>query len=89
MIEIAFHNSFLRAFKKRIKPFPDLEQQFWEKLELFRENIFNEKLKTHKLSGKLKDYLSFSINFDIRVIFEFYGKNKVIFIDIGTHKEVY
>ena len=89
MIEIAFHKTFKRSFKKRIKPYPELEQRFWEKVKIFRDNPYQEQLKTHKLSGKLKNFSSFSINFDVRVIFEFYGNDKVIFIDIGTHKEVY
>jgi mRNA-degrading endonuclease YafQ of YafQ-DinJ toxin-antitoxin module len=37
----------------------------------------------------IKDLWSFSVEYDLRVIFSFAGQDKVIFVDIGSHKEVY
>ncbi len=88
-MEIAFSSSFKRAFRKRIKNNKLLEVNFWEKVEIFSQNCFAKELKTHKLSGKLKDLWSFSIGYDLRVIFYFTNDGKVVFIDIGSHKEVY
>ena len=89
MVEIAFSSSFKRAFKRRIKGNKEREDNFRAKLESFQKNPFKPDLKTHKLSGKLKDYWSFTIEYDLRVIFYFADKEKAVFIDIGTHKEVY
>jgi addiction module RelE/StbE family toxin len=89
MIEIAFSSSFKRAFKKNIGGNASLETRFLERVELFKNNPFDPKLRTHKLSGKLKDLWSFSIEYDLRVIFSFAGQERVIFVDIGSHKEVY
>jgi addiction module RelE/StbE family toxin len=89
MIEIAFSSSFKRAFKKSVAGNAGLETSFWELVETFKNNPFDPKLRTHKLSGKLKDLWSFSIEYDLRVIFSFAGQGKVIFIDVGSHKEVY
>ena len=89
MIEIAFSSSFKRAFKKKIASDPDVEARFWEKVEAFKSNPFDPKLRTHKLSGKLKDLWSFSVEYDLRVIFYFVDSHRVYFIDIGAHKEVY
>jgi addiction module RelE/StbE family toxin len=89
MIEIAFSSSFKRAFKKSVAGNTSLETRFWERVELFKNNPFDPKLRTHKLSGKLKDLWSFSVEYDLRVIFSFAGEDKVILIDIGSHKEVY
>ncbi len=89
MAEIAFSSSFKRAFKRRIAGNKQREEIFWTKLELFKNNPFETGLKTHKLSGKLKDYWSFSVERDLRVIFYFAGEEKIVFVDIGTHKEVY
>jgi addiction module RelE/StbE family toxin len=89
MIEIAFSSSFKRAFKKSVAGNAGLETKFWERVELFKNNPFDPKLRTHKLSGKLKDLWSFSIEYDLRVIFSFAEQNKVVFVDIGGHKEVY
>jgi mRNA-degrading endonuclease YafQ of YafQ-DinJ toxin-antitoxin module len=54
MIEIGFSKSFERAFKKRIKN-SIFEELFHEKSELFSENPYHSQIKTHKLSGKLKE----------------------------------
>ncbi len=89
MLEISFDESFKRAYKKRIKNNINLEQKFKNKLQIFRDSPFDSRLKTHKLSGKLKDLWSFSIEYDQRVIFYFADENKVVFIDIGTHNQVY
>jgi len=56
---------------------------------MFSENPFNVKLKTHKLSGTLKDCWAFSVDYNFRIIFKFIDKNKVLLIDIGSHDEVY
>lgn len=89
MVEIAFSSSFKRAFKKSVAGNANLETRFWERVEIFKNNPFDPKLRTHKLSGKLKDLWSFSIEYDVRVIFSFAEQDRVIFIDIGSHKEVY
>ena len=89
MIEIAFSSSFKRAFKKKVAGNKNLETQFWERVELFKSNPFDPKLKTHRLSGKLKDLWGFSIEYDLRVVFYFAGDQRVVFVDIGSHKEIY
>ena len=60
-------------------------------MELFINDPFDSKLKTHKLSGKLKGLWSFSIEYDLRVVFFFTNDKtkKAVFVDIGTHDEVY
>lgn len=89
MIEIAFSASFKRAFKKRVAGNANTEARFWERVETFKNNPFDPTLRTHKLSGKLKELWSFSIEYDLRVIFYFVSEQRSLFIDIGTHKEVY
>ena len=88
MLEIVFDPAFERAYKKRIHH-PKLKEKFWRKVEIFINDPYHSLLKTHKLSGKLKDLLSFSIDYDCRIIFYFKTSNKVVFIDIGSHDEVY
>ncbi|MFC2131922.1 type II toxin-antitoxin system YafQ family toxin [Bacteroidota bacterium] len=88
-MEISFSNSFKRAFKKKIKGNQSLEDKFWDRIEIFKENPFDDRLKTHKLSGKLNELHSFSVAFDLRVIFSFFEKDKAIFLNIGSHEEVY
>jgi len=89
MIEIGFSSSFRRVFKKKIKGHKELETRFWQKVEIFIEDPFNRTLRTHKLSGRLQDLWSFSIGYDLRVVFYFAEENRVVFVDIGKHDEVY
>lgn len=56
MIKVAFSSSFKRAFKRRIAGNKEREETFRKKLESFKDDPFTAGLKTHKLSGKLKDY---------------------------------
>jgi addiction module RelE/StbE family toxin len=89
-MEVSFSESFKRAFRKRVKS-TEIESEFWNRLELFINDPFDSKLKTHKLSGKLKDLWSFSIEYDLRVVF-FFTKDKpkkAVLVDLGTHDEVY
>jgi mRNA-degrading endonuclease YafQ of YafQ-DinJ toxin-antitoxin module len=89
-MEVSFSDSFNRVFYKRVKS-TEIEAEFWIKLELFVIDPFDAKLKTHKLSGKLKDLWSFSIDYDLRVVFYFTKDKpkKAVLIDLGTHDEVY
>lgn len=87
-MKVSFSPSFRRAFKKIIRKHPDLEKKFYERTALFIANPFDERLRTHKLTGLLKDYWSFRIEYDIRVVFYFLD-DKAEFVDIGTHEDVY
>lgn len=89
MLEVSFSSLFRRAFRKRIKGNVDLEARFWQKLEQFTGDPFDPSLKTHKLSGKLKELWSFSVDYDARVLFYFTEDGNAVFVDIGSHDEVY
>lgn len=89
MVEVAFSSSFRRTFKKIIKNNKSIEKRFWEKVNLFIQNPYHSQLRTHKLTGRLNELWSFTIEYDCRVLFYFSNAKKVVFIDIGTHEEVY
>jgi len=88
-LNITFSNSFKRSFKKKIKNNSELEKLFWEKVDLFSKNPFDNNLKTHKLTGNLKDLWSFRINFNIRILFYFHDSENAVLTDMGSHDEVY
>ncbi|MDX2129667.1 MAG: type II toxin-antitoxin system YafQ family toxin [Chloroherpetonaceae bacterium] len=89
MISICFSSSFQRAYKKRIKGNLLLQKRFEDKLEIFKKNPFEKSFFTHKLSGDLKDLMSFSIDYDVRVVFYFNSQGDAVFVDIGSHDAVY
>jgi len=77
------------TFKKNFDRLPKKTKQIaYRKENVFRKNPLAQSLKTHKLTGKLKDYWSFSIDYRNRIVFRFIKKNKILFVDAGTH-EVY
>ena len=90
-MKISFDNSFLRAYKSKLKEGAITEEKFLSVLKLFMEDPYSECLKTHKLSGKLKGMWSFSLGYDLRVIFYFTNDKpkNVVITNIGTHNEVY
>lgn len=58
------------------------------KLNLLILNESHPSLRRHKLSGKMYDYWSISINRSIRMIYMIV-KDEYYFIDIGKHEKVY
>jgi addiction module RelE/StbE family toxin len=89
MPELVWDESFKRAYKKRISENAVLKKQFVKAIELFAINPYDPKLRTHKLSGQLKDLWAFSCAYDCRIVFDFIDSTTVLLIDIGSHDEVY
>ena len=81
-MQIVYTKKFVSDFKKLPKKVRLLAI---EDEKLFKKNPFNPKLKTHKLTGKLKGNLSFSINYNYRIIFVLENKNEAWFLAVGTH----
>jgi addiction module RelE/StbE family toxin len=79
----------MRILKKWQKKHTELIQVLENKLNLFTENPFHPALKTHRLSGNLKDYWALYVTYEYRLIFKFLSESKVLLIDLGTHDEVY
>ncbi|HLD31159.1 MAG TPA: type II toxin-antitoxin system mRNA interferase toxin, RelE/StbE family [Patescibacteria group bacterium] len=82
-MKIIYSQKFAREYKK----LPDDIKNIAEKQEdIFRENPFDTRLKTHKLKGKLSKFLAFSIGYKYRIIFEFAkGQEIVYFHSVGDH----
>lgn len=76
-------------FFKGLKKFPKTQLKFLEKQEkIFREDIYDPRLKTHKLQGELSNFYSFSISYHWRIVFHLEDEKTVVFDLIGTH-EIY
>jgi len=90
MIEIVWDSSFKKTYKKWAKKYPELIDVFNKRIRLFAQEPFNTSLKTHPLSGNMKDCWSLSITYEHRLIFIF-KENRTIAVltDIGKHDEVY
>ena len=89
MIKIAYSPAFVRAYKKQIKNQTAIQELFSEKIALFLQDPYHPQLRTHQLRGILKDFYSFSIYYDLRVVFYSASYDEVISENIGSHDEVY
>jgi mRNA-degrading endonuclease YafQ of YafQ-DinJ toxin-antitoxin module len=85
-MKIIYSPKFAREYKKLPK---SIKGSAEEREKIFRKNPFDTRLKTHKLKGKLKEFLSFSIGYKYRIIFELDKHKKVAyFYSVGDH-EIY
>ena len=82
MLEIEFKPTFVRQYKKLPEA---LKEEIKEKIELFQKEPNHAFLKTHKLKGKLKGFLSFSVNYEYRIVFEYQGKDTAVLLAVGNH----
>jgi mRNA-degrading endonuclease YafQ of YafQ-DinJ toxin-antitoxin module len=79
---ISFKPSFVREFKKLPA---ELQEEALERIDLFRKVENHQKLKVHKLKGRLSDFYSFSVTYSHRIVFSYESKTEVMFLAIGDH----
>ena len=89
MLQIKRTDKFKKSYKKWIKKHPDLQDTFNEIIQIVMINPYQSKLKTHKLTGRLKGLWALSITYEYRIIFEFINENSILLHAIGKHDEVY
>lgn len=64
--------TFAPIFVRMFKALPEaLQEEVAEKIELFKNPENHKALKVHKLSGRLKDRLGFSVNYKTRIVFTY------------------
>jgi addiction module RelE/StbE family toxin len=85
MLRILYRPVFIRQYWKLSE---SLREEVNEKIKLFQKDPTHSFLKIHKLKGKLAGCLSFSVNYQYRVIFEFVGKDAIRLFAVGKH-EIY
>lgn len=88
-IKIRYHPDFIKAYKKRIQKNHKLVLQTKNRIQLFIENYEDFQLKDHALSGSRKGSRAFSVAGDVRIIYVRASESEVIFLDIGSHNQVY
>ncbi len=83
---MAYTISFTPEFKRDYRKLSDqLKEALKERGRLFQENPFHPLLKTHKLTGALKECWSYSVDFRIRVIFQYVSKTEMVLLRVGDH----
>jgi addiction module RelE/StbE family toxin len=79
-------------FKRMSRDFLEQHQSLrkrWEKtIKILEKDVFNSRLKTHKLHGQMKNLYACRISYDYRIIFSF-DNISVTLLGIGSHNEIY
>ncbi len=87
-MKITTNKRFRKAFRKRIERNKSVFKKFVARRKIFQIDRSNPVLRDHSLSGSMRKYRSFWITGDVRVIYEIID-NEIVFVDIGTHAQVY
>lgn len=86
-MQIQYHQRFTKRFRKLL---PSLQGKTTFAIRAFVRNPHDPRLRNHALSGRLKEFRAFSVTGDVRIIFqEFDHYALVLFLDVGTHNQVY
>jgi len=80
--QILYSRQFVKKFKKLP---PKIKKLAIKKEKIFKQNITQPSLKTHKLSGQLSSFFAFSVNHSYRILFAIEPDQTIVFINIGTH----
>lgn len=81
-MELHYTARFIRSFKKLPKA---VQEDAHAALEQFQSMHARSTLKLHKLSGSMKGYRAFSINFRYRIVVKQVKDGTVYCMDVGTH----
>jgi addiction module RelE/StbE family toxin len=80
------HRKFDKAFRKVPRKIKD---KFYERAQIFLQDEYDPQLRNHALSGKYAGSRSIDITGDWRVVYELVADDEAMFMDIGTHSQLY
>ena len=73
MIDVFFKPSFIKQMNRLEKGLAD---EAVEKIELFKDPENHEMLKVHKLHSQFSLFFSFSVDYRMRIVFQYLSKKK-------------
>ena len=88
--KLIFTEQYEKRLRKSIKKYPEALSQYEKTIRLLEVNPHHPSLRLHKLSGKLSDLHSVSINISYRITIELIITEKeVIPVEIDSHDDMY
>ena len=81
-MKILYHPKFAREYRKLAAVVKEAAEK---KEQVFRQDPFDPRLKTHKLHGAFRGFWAFSIDYRHRIIFDFVNDSTVRFYAVGGH----
>jgi len=87
-MKVFFHKYFR---KRHAKLSNKIKDKFDTQLEIFYENLYDERLNNHELHGEYANHKSINVTGNIRAVYRKVDTttDDVIFVDIGSHSELY
>ncbi len=91
-MQFKFTPQLIKKISKLKRQQPKTFQKIQKQLTIFQANSRHPSLRTHKLTGQLKNSFSISIERNLRMIY-YLTENKqtliAVFFALGTHDQVY
>jgi len=81
-IKVSYKPTFIRRFDKFELA---LQEEILEKIELLKDPQNHKALKVHKLKGRLYNRYTFSVNYKMRIIFNYESKQEIVLLSAGDH----
>ena len=81
-MEVSFSPQFLKQYNSFGS---SLQDEVYEKIELFKDKDNHKQLKVYKLKGKLRNKYGFSVNYKIRIVFTYLSKKEIVLLCLGGH----
>lgn len=88
-MQIKLYSGYEKSYKVRIASNKKLVLQTEQRIALFKVDCRNPILKDHGLTGAKRKLRAFSVSRDIRIVYMPISDTEVIFINIGSHNQVY
>lgn len=85
-MKVIYHKHFEKELKKLE---PRFKREVEERLILFKMDPLHESFHNHELSGKYEKHRSININWDLRALYIQISEDKVEFVRLGTHSDLY
>ena len=85
-MQVLIHRNFGKQFAKVSA---QIKIKFSLRRDLFLQDPSYPLLNNHPLTGDRKGEWSFNVTADWRVIYEFVDFDTVVFLEIGTHSNLY
>lgn len=88
--KLVFPDPYLKREKAFLKKHPELRPRYFKTLLLLERNPRHPSLRLHALRGRLAGLHSVSISMRYRITLELeLRKREIVFVNIGSHSDVY
>lgn len=81
---------FYKKFEKKFKKLSAKEKEkVNRRITLFAKNMFSAALNNHALKGRFFGCRTINITGNLRAVYKKVGRDAYLFIDLGTHSNLY